>query len=181
MTYRYWKTDEPPRAILQRSPEAALLLVAYLYPGVTVSSFGAAMIARAWSGGDTGELVGLIQAAVGELADGQAELAVVDIEDLTASGRAVLRDDRWVAEGDPMDAALDVLGRDEQRLAVPPADLAHGAARGLDGRQHLRGLRHALVDAVTGDPDGGCGVVGRVHRCLLVSCVDSMPTSRDSP
>jgi cell division protein FtsW len=34
MTYRTWKTDEPPRAILQRSPEAALLMVAGGFLGV---------------------------------------------------------------------------------------------------------------------------------------------------
>lgn len=34
MTYRYWKSDEPPRAILQRSPEAALLMVAGGFLGV---------------------------------------------------------------------------------------------------------------------------------------------------
>ncbi|MGW1344484.1 cation-translocating P-type ATPase [Kribbella sp. NPDC002412] len=36
-------------------------------------------------------------------------------------GRAVRAGDRWVAEGDPMEVALDVLAR---RLAVPPVDRA---------------------------------------------------------
>lgn len=77
-------------------------------------------------------------------------------------GRAVLRDDRWVADGDPMEAALDAFGRAlggaPERRAVPTARLPFTSA--------------TMSSAAT---VAGTGYVMGAPEMLLQRCVGTSP------
>lgn len=77
------------------------------------------------------------------------------------TGRSALRDGRWVAEGDPMDAAFDAFAR---RLAVgeqaiplarrPFTAAARSSAAVLDGTAYVMGAPEVLLDLCSGtSPD----------------------------
>ncbi|MEV0283549.1 cation-transporting P-type ATPase [Kribbella sp. NPDC050820] len=98
-------------------------------------------------------------------------------------GRAVSLEGRWVAEGDPMEVALDVLAR---RLGVPaldPGTISHRvtftsetrySAAVADGDTIVLGAPDALLPycRVDGGPDATAAVerlAGRGHRVLAVA------------
>ncbi|MCC6174930.1 MAG: cation-transporting P-type ATPase [Chloroflexi bacterium] len=86
-------------------------------------------------------------------------------------GRTVLRDGRWVAQGDPMEAALDVLAR---RLAVDLAasERAEPVTRRLpfDPRRRRMSVAAGGQLLVKGAPDAilpRCRAVDRAHAALV--------------
>ena len=77
-------------------------------------------------------------------------------------GRAVHRDGRWIADGDPMDAALDAFGRS---LGSAPEDRVAPTAR-------LPFTSAAMSSAAT---VGGTAYVMGAPEVLLARCVDTSP------
>ncbi|GAA0970617.1 Calcium-transporting ATPase [Nocardioides aquaticus] len=108
-----------------------------------------------------------------------------------ATGRAVLREGAWVADGDPMDAALDSfasrLGLPEAGSSAPSARLPFtsaslSSAAALDGVGYLMGAPERLLERCGGSlPEARAELVrmsGRGRRVIAVCRVLGGPSVR---
>ncbi len=118
-----------------------------------------------------------------------ATLAAVGARACATTG-SVERDGRWVAEGDPMDAALDALGhrlgagaRPQAEMRLPFTSATRSSAAVVGGTAYLMGAPEVLLERCTGTTPGRtewsqlAEMSGRGRRVIAVARSRTAPTA----